>query len=219
MPGASLEKDTQCGNSVSVLEEFSIQRSYQICTEGSACKGKGNATLVRQVQEVPSVAERLVVKLLQWVALAGSFGREGHVVVSQSKPRTISGDTVNDVRRPQPQCEIIFSHMISPISVPLEYFAPFMEKAWGCMTFAALLTVTHLLLYLTGRHGAHGLWQVTIFCQKSIILGVFFSLNFYDVNFFHDFYDDDIFRRAVPVSIHIVYMVSFKNKFIFKNIK
>lgn len=51
---------------------------------------------------MPSVAERLEVKLLQWVALTGSFGREGHVVVSQSRARTISGGTVNDVRRPQP---------------------------------------------------------------------------------------------------------------------
>lgn len=58
--------------------------------------------MVTQVQEVPSMAERLEVKLLQWVAFAGSFGREGHVVVSQSRARTISGGTVSDVGRPQP---------------------------------------------------------------------------------------------------------------------
>lgn len=37
---------------------------------------------------MPSVAERSEVKLLQWVALAGSFGREGHVVGSQTRART-----------------------------------------------------------------------------------------------------------------------------------
>lgn len=39
------------------------------------------------VQEGLSVAEILEAKLLRWMALAGSFGREGRVVVSQSMVR------------------------------------------------------------------------------------------------------------------------------------
>lgn len=44
-----------------------------------------------------AVADILEVKLLRWMALAGSFGKQGHVVCGAC---TVGGGTVNNSRKP-----------------------------------------------------------------------------------------------------------------------